>query len=80
MAVTLLIQFSTDSQFFSLPDSQENLQQSVKDPTAPHMHRYTTLWNANVKNEQQSGTNAVINDKQQNHSYIFKVVGFSILN
>jgi len=43
MAVTLLIQFSTDSQFFSLPDSQENLQQSVKDPTAPHMHRYTTL-------------------------------------
>jgi len=40
-AITLLI-LNRFSNFFSLSDSPVNLQQSVYDPTAPHMRRYTT--------------------------------------
>jgi len=34
----------------------------IKDPTAPHMRRYTTLWTINVS-KCQSQTNAAINGK-----------------
>ena len=37
----------------------------IKDPTAPHMRRYTTCETLMSENERQSQTNAVINDKLQ---------------
>ena len=48
MAVTLL-SLKWFSKFFTVRFSSKCSKVFIKDPTAPHMRRYTTLWNINVR-------------------------------